>query len=239
MGWERKRGKLLEFNRLLRGATDTSFTVQLGDLSVLPSVKYVITLDSDTQLPLEAARRLVGTLSHPLEPAALRPVGAARDRGLRHSPAARRGQHRQRQPLAVRADLLRTRRHRSRTRPRCPTSIRISSTRAATSARASTTSTRSRRRSAGRVPDNTLLSHDLFEGFVRARRRCAPTSTLVDDYPSHYLSFAARQHRWVRGDWQIARWLWRDGARRARRRRSATRCRRSRAGRSSTTCGAA
>ena len=65
MGWERKRGKLHEFNRL-RGAADTSFVVQLGDLSVLPSVRYVITLDSDTQLPLEAGRAMVGTLSHPL-----------------------------------------------------------------------------------------------------------------------------------------------------------------------------
>ena len=51
---------------MLRGATDTSYAVQLGDLNVLPSVKYVITLDSDTQLPLETGRALVGTLSHPL-----------------------------------------------------------------------------------------------------------------------------------------------------------------------------
>ncbi|MCA1563166.1 MAG: hypothetical protein LC804_23905, partial [Acidobacteria bacterium] len=66
MGWERKRGKLTEFNRLLRGASDTSFVVCHGDQSVLPSVRYVITLDSDTQLPMEAARRLIGTLAHPL-----------------------------------------------------------------------------------------------------------------------------------------------------------------------------
>ncbi len=55
MGWERKRGKLAEFNRLLRGASDTSFVVTHGSLALLPSVRYVITLDSDTQLPLEAA----------------------------------------------------------------------------------------------------------------------------------------------------------------------------------------
>ena len=66
MGRERKRGKLAEFNRLLRGATDTSYVVQHGDLSILAGVRYVITLDSDTQLPMEAGRRLVGTLSHPL-----------------------------------------------------------------------------------------------------------------------------------------------------------------------------
>ena len=66
MGWERKRGKLAEFNRLLRGASDTSFAVRHGDLAAVTWVRYVITLDSDTHLPMDTARRLVGTLSHPL-----------------------------------------------------------------------------------------------------------------------------------------------------------------------------
>src|SRR5262245_34143686 len=66
MGWERKRGKLAEFNRVLRGASDTSFIVLHGSVALLQSVRYVITLDSDTQLPLETGRRLVGTLAHPL-----------------------------------------------------------------------------------------------------------------------------------------------------------------------------
>jgi hypothetical protein len=66
MGWERKRGKLEEFNRLLRGATDTSFTVQVGVLTVLPLVRYCITLDSDTRLPRNAAKQLIGIIAHPL-----------------------------------------------------------------------------------------------------------------------------------------------------------------------------
>src|SRR5215211_4687463 len=66
MGWERKRGKIEEFNRLLRGATDTSFSTQVGDLSVLASVRYCITLDSDTRLPRDVAKRLIGIISHPL-----------------------------------------------------------------------------------------------------------------------------------------------------------------------------
>jgi len=65
MGWERKRGKLLDLNELLRGGED-NFPVKVGDLSVLATIAYVITLDSDTQLPRGAARRLVGTLAHPL-----------------------------------------------------------------------------------------------------------------------------------------------------------------------------
>ena len=66
MGWERKRGKLEELNRLLRGATDTSFTVQVGNLAILPSFRHVLTLDTDTRLPRNAARTLIGILSHPL-----------------------------------------------------------------------------------------------------------------------------------------------------------------------------
>ena len=56
MGWERKRGKIEEFNRLLRGASDTSFSVQVGELAILPSVRYCITLDTDTRLPRDAAK---------------------------------------------------------------------------------------------------------------------------------------------------------------------------------------
>ena len=67
MGWERKRGKLQEFNRLLRGDGDTSFTVCSAPLERLPAVRYVLTLDADTTLPREVAQRLVGTLAHPLE----------------------------------------------------------------------------------------------------------------------------------------------------------------------------
>src|SRR6185503_6789753 len=58
MGWERKRGKLEEFNRLLRGANDTSFVVSTADATLLNSVRFVITLDSDTQLPRDVARKL-------------------------------------------------------------------------------------------------------------------------------------------------------------------------------------
>ncbi|MBP2647910.1 MAG: glycosyltransferase 36, partial [Gemmatimonadetes bacterium] len=66
IGWERKRGKLEEFNRLLRGARDTSFTVHVGDPELLAGVRYVITLDSDTRLPRNAARELIGIIAHPL-----------------------------------------------------------------------------------------------------------------------------------------------------------------------------
>src|SRR5581483_2907869 len=66
MGWERKRGKLAEFNALLRGGPADRFSEIAGDRSILPTIRFVITLDSDTQLPRDAARRLVGTMAHPL-----------------------------------------------------------------------------------------------------------------------------------------------------------------------------
>jgi cyclic beta-1,2-glucan synthetase len=207
MGWERKRGKLHEFNRLLRGASDTSFTVQIGDLAVLPSVKYVITLDSDTQLPLEAGRAMVGTLSHPLN----RP---------RFDPRVRR--------VTEGYGIL---------QPRVAVSI-VSANRSRFSRIFSghvgidpyTTAVSDiyqdlfhegsyvgkgiydvdafEESLAGRVPDNSLLSHDLFEGSFARAALCTDIH-VIDDYPSHYLSFVSRQHRWVRGDWQIARWGWR------------------------------
>ena len=186
MGWERKRGKLDEFNRLLRGATDTSFIVQHGDLSILPSIRYVITLDSDTQLPMEAGTAAGRHAVASAEPAALRrracsaspKATASCSRASASASSARTGRRSRRCSPGTSASI--------RTRRPCPTSIRTCFTKAATSARASTTSTRSRRRSPDRVPENTLLSHDLFEGFYaraglvhrhRPRRRLSRRTT--------------------------------------------------------------
>src|SRR6185295_9134631 len=74
MGWERKRGKLEEFNRLLRGAQDTSFVVRTAGDELLKSIRYVITLDSDTQLPRDVARKLIGAAIHPLNQPSIDPA---------------------------------------------------------------------------------------------------------------------------------------------------------------------
>ena len=163
MGWERKRGKLARVQPAAARRRRHQLHRAARRSQRLPAVRYVITLDSDTQLPLEAGRQLVGTLAHPLNRPRLDARGRG-DRGLRNPPAARRRQRRQRQPLEILARCSPATSASIHTPRRCPTSIRICSTKAATSARGSTTSTRSRRRLAGRVPENTLLSHDLFEG---------------------------------------------------------------------------
>jgi cyclic beta-1,2-glucan synthetase len=207
MGWERKRGKLAEFNRLLRGATDTSFVVLHGDLRVLRSVKYVITLDSDTQLPMEAARRLVGTLSHPLNRprfdsrlqrvtegyAVLQPrVQVSIESAARTMFAQVFSGHVGLDPYTTAvSDVYQDLFHEG-----SYVGKGIYDVDAFEAALAR------------RVPENVVLSHDLFEGLYARAGLCTDID-LVDDYPPNYLAFAARQHRWVRGDWQIARWLWR------------------------------
>ena len=83
MGWERKRGKIDEFNRLLRGATDTTFVTQIGELDILPHIRYCITLDTDTLLPRDAAKSLIGIITHPLNRARFDPAVGRVDRRLR------------------------------------------------------------------------------------------------------------------------------------------------------------
>ena len=207
MGWERKRGKLHEFNRLLRGATDTSFIVTPVDRSLLQSVKYVITLDSDTHLPMEAACRLVGTLSHPLNRprfdatlqrvtegyGVLQPrVQVSIESSARTMFAQVFSGHVGLDPYTTAvSDVYQDLFHEGSYVGKGI--YDVDTFEAAL---------------AGRVPENMLLSHDLFEGLYARAGLCTDIE-LVDDYPSNYLAFAARQHRWVRGDWQIARWLWR------------------------------
>jgi cyclic beta-1,2-glucan synthetase len=207
MGWERKRGKLAEFNRLLRGAEDTSFIVKHGDLSVLRSIKYVITLDSDTQLPMDAGRRLVGTLSHPLNRprfdarlqrvtegyGVLQPrVGVSLESASRTSFALVFSGHVGVDPYtSAVSDVYQDVFHEGSF-----VGKGIYDVDAFVKALD------------GRVPENALLSHDLFEGFYVRTGLCTDIH-VVDDYPANYLAFAARLHRWVRGDWQIVRWLWR------------------------------
>jgi cyclic beta-1,2-glucan synthetase len=206
MGWERKRGKLHELNRLLRGARDTSYAVRVGTLAVLEGVRYVITLDSDTRLPLDAARRLVGTLAHPLNRAGFdaqlqrvtEGYGVLQPRIEVESVSATRtafarvyaGQVGLDPYSSASCDIYQDLFHEGNYVGKGI--YDVDAFEAAL---------------ANRVPENRLLSHDLFEGFY-ARAGLCTDITLVDEHPGSYLAWAARLHRWVRGDWQIARWLW-------------------------------
>ena len=205
MGWERKRGKLTEFNRLLGGSTRTSFTTQVGDLGVLAKIRYVITLDADTVLPRESARRLVATLAHPLNRAefdaesdrvvagytVLQPRTEVKPDSANQSWLTR--------IFAGDAGLdLYTRAVSDVYQDLFGEGIYVG--------KGIYDVTAFERSVAGRVPENALLSHDLFEG-VQGRAALVTDVVLFESYPPGYLTYAHRLHRWVRGDWQLVPWL--------------------------------
>ncbi len=207
MGWERKRGKLHELNRLLRGATDTTFLATGGPSPVVPAgVRYVITLDADTRLPRGAAKRLVGKLAHALNAPrfdarcgrVVEGYAVLQPRVTPSLPTGREGSVFQRlfssasgiDPYAfavsdVYQDLFGEGSYSGKG------IYDIDIFEAALGAR---------------VPDNTLLSHDLFEG-IFARAGLVSDLEVVEEFPSRYDVAAARQHRWARGDWQLLPWV--------------------------------
>jgi cyclic beta-1,2-glucan synthetase len=205
IGWERKRGKLHEFNRLLRGARDTSFTVQTADTALLAQVRYVITLDSDTQLPRDAARKLVGTAIHPLNRARLDPVLKRVTNGY--------GILQPRVSVSLEsASNSRFARIFSGNTGIDPYTTAVSDVYQDLFGEGSYTGKGLYDVDAfeaalnNRVPENHLLSHDLFESLF-ARAALVSDIELLDDYPANYSVYARRQHRWTRGDWQLLRWL--------------------------------
>jgi len=207
MGWERKRGKLHELNALLRGSTATDILTTGRPATVPPSdVRYVVTLDADTRLPRGAVARLVGTIAHPLN----RPTfdvatgrvtqgyGILQPRITPTLPAQREASLYQR-TFSGSAGID-------------PYASAVSDVYQDLFGEGSYTGKgiydleAFERALAGRVPENTLLSHDLFEGTF-ARAGLVTDIELFDEYPSHYLESAARQHRWARGDWQLLPWI--------------------------------
>jgi len=205
IGWERKRGKIEEFNRLLRGATDTSFNVVSAEMPLLTSTKYVITLDSDTQLPRDTARRLIGTILHPLNTpeydascgrvvrgyAILQPrisVGLAGSFRTRFSKIFSGHTGIDPYTTAV-SDVYQDLFGEGSFTGKGLYDVDIF-----------------HQALDGKVPEESLLSHDLFEGCFA---RCALVTDveLFDDYPADFGTFLRRLHRWTRGDWQISPWI--------------------------------
>jgi cyclic beta-1,2-glucan synthetase len=205
MGWERKRGKIEEFNRLLRGATDTSFVVAAGDPAILPLVRYCITLDSDTRLPRDAARHLIGIITHPLNRPSFDPAVGRVTEGYGIL------QPRVSVTFTSAAGSLFARLYSGHTGVD-PYTTAVSDTYQDLFGEGIFTGKGLYDVDAfmaaleDSVPENALLSHDLFEG-LHARVALASDIELVDEYPSSVLAHARRQHRWIRGDWQILLWL--------------------------------
>ena len=207
IGWERKRGKLHELNRLLRGAADTSFIAVGGRAPVVPAdVRYVVTLDTDTRLPHDAVRRLIGKMAHPLnrprfDPAAGRVVEGHAVMQPRVSPSL---------PVGREGSLFQ--RSFSAMSGIDPYASAVSDVyqdlfdEGSYAGKGIYDVDAFAHALAGRIPDSTLLSHDLFEG-VFARSALASDIEVVEEFPARYDVDALRHHRWARGDWQLLPWM--------------------------------
>ena len=205
MGWERKRGKLHEFNQMIQGRDETSFILRYGDLSVLSKIRYVITLDADTVLPGRAAHRLVATLAHPLNRAEVDP----------HSGEILAGYT----ILQPRTEISPTSANRSLFTRIYSGDVGLDLYTLAVSdvyqdlfgegiyvGKGIYDVHNFERSLEGVVPENALLSHDLFEG-IQGGAALVTDIVLVEEYPENYLVHTRRMHRWVRGDWQLVPWL--------------------------------
>ncbi len=205
MGWERKRGALVELTRRLRGSQGTSFSHVEGDTSFEPLVTFVITLDADTILPRDGAAKLVSTIAHPLNRARL-------ERGARRVTAGyglvqpRVGMSLPSSGRSMFAWLY------SGVTGIDPYAGAVSDTYQDVFGEGSFTGKGIFEVDVfdavfeDRMPDNQLLSHDLLEGCY-LRTALVSDVEVYDDYPATYAAQAARVHRWVRGDWQTAPWL--------------------------------
>jgi cyclic beta-1,2-glucan synthetase len=212
MGWERKRGKLHELNLLLRGmphnGTSLSFskvTNDMGGLETLKGVRFVITLDADTVLPRGAARRLAGTLAHPLNRAKFNDTTGQVISGYT--------------VLQPRMEINpRSANYSWFTRIFAGDTGLDLYTRAVSDAYQDLFGEGSyvgkgiydvdafARSVDQRIPENTILSHDLLEG-IMGRAGLVTDITMIEDYPPSYFVQVMRQRRWIRGDWQLLPWL--------------------------------
>ncbi len=206
IGWERKRGKLEELNDLIMGtrSSEAEQMVYVGDPDRLSDIRFIITLDSDTQLPTGSARRMIETLAHPLNQARLDRTGRVKSGytiiqprvspslpSTSASPFSRLFSY----PVGIDpytdavSDAYQDLTHEGSYHGKGIYDVRVFS-----------------RVLSGMFPEARLLSHDLIEG-AHVRVGLASDIELYDEFPQDYLSYIKRQHRWIRGDWQIADWI--------------------------------
>ncbi len=207
IGWERKRGKLHELNRLLRGATDTTF-MDIGGVAPSPpkDIRYVVTLDSDTRLPRDTVRRLIGKMAHPLN----RPRYDAAHGAIVEGYAVLQPRVTPSLPNGGEGSLFQ--RVFSSSSGIDPYAAAVSDVyqdlfgEGSYAGKGIYDLDSFENVLSDRAPNSTLLSHDLFEGTF-ARAGFASDIEVVDDFPSRYDVSARRHHRWARGDWQLLPWI--------------------------------
>lgn len=205
MGYERKRGKIEQFNARLRGEARTAFSDIVGDQLIFESIRYVITLDTDTQLPRDTARALVGNMAHPLNRPVYDPTkGRIVDGYAILQPRASislisAGQSRFSKLFVGDTGLD-------------PYTREVSDVYQDVFGEGSFIGKgiydvdAFRQVAEGRFPQNLILSHDLLEGGY-ARSALVTDVDLIEEQPASVAIDSSRRHRWIRGDWQLAGWL--------------------------------
>jgi cellobiose phosphorylase len=205
MGYERKRGKLAALNAVLRGKAEDAFMEITGDRNVFPNIKYIITLDTDTQLPRDSAKQMIAAMAHPLN----HPVFNEKKRRVTEGYTIL--QPRVSNSLPIHDNTLYATLH-SNEAATDPYTKAISDVYQDMFAEGSFIGKGIYDLDAfekaldNRFPENRILSHDLLEGCY-SRAGLLTDVQLYEEYPTHYESDMMRRHRWVRGDWQIARWI--------------------------------
>ena len=194
----------MDLNKLLRSEHD-SFPVKVGDLSILPQIRFVITLDADTELPRGSADRMIGAMAHPLNQAIVDPGKEHRGRRIWHSAAARGRKRAEHLPFPAGRSYSGETGFDIYTRAISDVYQDLYGEGIFTGKGIYEVDTVHRVLDR-RFPRNALLSHDLIEG-AYARAGLATDIEIIEDYPSHYSAYNRRKHRWLRGDWQITGWL--------------------------------
>ena len=205
MGYERKRGKLADLNHALRGGSLECFSRIVGDLATLPNIKYVITLDTDTQLPRDAARQLAATMAHPLN----RPIYDTEKGLIVEGYTILQPRVSVSLPSAGRSRFVKLFSGDPGIDPYTRTVSDVYQDvfhEGSFIGKGIYDVDAFERTVGGRFPENRILSHDLLEGSY-ARSALISDVQLFEEFPASYGTDARRRHRWMRGDWQIATWL--------------------------------
>jgi len=205
MGYERKRGKLSDLNALLRGKTKEHFSLIIGNQTIFSKIKYVITLDADTQLPLGSAWKLIGTMAHPLNRAWYdeRKKRVTKGYGIL--------QPRVTVSLPDITGSLYARMHGNE--PGIDPYTRASSDvyqdlfgEGSYIGKGIYEVDMFQKVLDGIFLENRILSHDLLEGCY-IRSGLLSDVQLFEKYPTTYSADMKMRIRWIRGDWQIFAWI--------------------------------
>ncbi len=205
MGYERKRGKLAELNALLRGAGRDRFLMIVGRTDILSEVRYVITLDTDTQLPRDSARQFIGAMAHPLN----RAVYSATKRRVTTGHAILQPRVGISLPSAARSPYAQLYGSDAGIDPytKAVSDVYQDLFREGSFIGKGIYEVEAFEKAMGdQFPDNAILSHDLLEGCF-GRSGLITDTQVYEEYPSRYSVDVKRRHRWIRGDWQLLPWL--------------------------------